>query len=74
MEQLTLFYAATGILTVAGSGGGADAALAWSYAGLRVLHSLWQVSVNRLPVRMALFAASSLCLLALAVDAVRATL
>jgi len=74
MEQPTVFYAVVLILAVAGAGAGTNAALAWAYAGLRVAHSLWQGTVNRLPLRMFLFAASSLCLIALAVNAVRATL
>ncbi|THD79875.1 MAG: MAPEG family protein [Phenylobacterium sp.] len=74
MEQPTVFYAAIVILALAGAGGGINAALAWSYVGLRMAHSLWQATVNRLPVRMFLFTASSLCLIALAIDAVRATI
>jgi hypothetical protein len=73
MEQPTVFYAAVLILALTGAGGGISTMLAWGYAGLRIVHSLWQASVNRLPVRMALFGASSLCLIGLAVNAVRAT-
>lgn len=74
MEQPTVFYAAVVILALSGAGSGVDATLAWSYAGLRILHSVWQGLVNRLPVRMFLFATSSLCLMALAISAARATL
>ncbi|HEY0466615.1 MAG TPA: MAPEG family protein [Polyangiaceae bacterium] len=74
MEQPTVFYAAVGILALSGAGGGVDTTLAWAYTGLRILHSLWQASVNTLPVRMFLFTTSSLCLMALAIDAARATL
>jgi hypothetical protein len=74
MEQPTVFYAAVLILAVAGAGEALNVWLAWAYCGLRIIHSLWQGTVNRLPVRMALFALSSLCLIALAINAVSATL
>ncbi len=73
MEQPTLFYAVVAILVLAGAGSGINVIAAWGYTALRIAHSLWQGTVNRLPVRMALFAASSLCLGVLAVNAVRAT-
>ena len=74
MEQPTVFYAAVVILALAGCGTGINLTLAWAYTALRVVHSLWQGTVNKLPVRMFLFAVSSLCLAALAINAVRATL
>ncbi len=74
MEQPTVFYAAVVILALAGAGAGINTTLAWSYTGLRMLHSIWQASVNTPPVRMFLFTISSLCLIALAINAVRATL
>jgi hypothetical protein len=48
--------------------------LAWAYAGLRIAHSIWQILFNVIAVRFALFALSSLCMAALAVHAVMATL
>ncbi len=74
MEQPTVFYAVILILAFAGAGGGINTYLAWGYTTLRILHSVWQATVNRLPVRMFLFAATSLCLLALAINAVLSTL
>ena len=74
MEQPTVFYGAVAVLALAGAGSGLNVALAWTYTGLRIVHSLWQSTVNRLPVRMLLFTLSSLCLIALTVNAVRATL
>lgn len=74
MEQPTVFYAAAIILALAGAGGGINVTLAWSYTVLRILHSIWQATVNKLPVRMLLFTMSSLCLIALAINAARATL
>ena len=69
-----MFYAAVVILALSGAGGGANTTLAWGYTVLRILHSIWQASVNKLPVRMFLFMTSSLCLTALAINAARATL
>ncbi|MFM6828981.1 MAG: MAPEG family protein [Novosphingobium sp.] len=73
MEQPTLFYAAALILAIMGAHA-VDVALAWSYVVIRVVHSIWQATVNRVPVRFALFALSSLCLLVLAIRALGATL
>ncbi len=74
MEQPTLFYAAVGILALAGQGSGINATLAWGYVGLRIVHSLWQALVNVTSVRFLIFLLATLCLLALALNAVRATL
>jgi len=41
--------------------------------GFRILHSLWQILVNTIPVRFALFLAATLALIVLAVRAVMAT-
>ncbi len=74
MEQPTLFYAIVGILALAGHGGGINTTLAWAYVGLRIIHSLWQALVNITMIRLAIFLVSTLCLLALSINAVRATL
>ena len=74
MEQPTLFYAVVTVLALAGEGSGINASLAWGYVGLRVVHSLWQGLVNIIPVRVVLFVLSTLCLLGLSVNAIRATL
>ncbi len=74
MEQPTLFYAVVLILGVIGHGNGFNATLAWIYVVLRILHSIWQATVNRIPVRLGLFCWSSVVLGVLAVNAVRATL
>lgn len=71
-EQPTLFYAVVIILAIVGAGA-IDVLLAWSYVGIRIVHSLWQIFVNKIPVRFALFLLSTLALLALAVRAVMAT-
>ena len=64
-EQPILFYAVGLSLALLGDTSTASVALAWSYVVLRVAHSLWQALVNRIPVRFALFALSSLVLFAL---------
>jgi hypothetical protein len=73
MEQPTIFYPTVLILALLGPGE-ADVTVAWAYVGLRVVHTLWQALVNRIPVRVALFALSTLCLMWLAVSALRLTL
>ena len=64
-EQPVLFYATALVLAVLGDASTASLALAWAYVALRIVHSLWQALVNRIPVRFALFAMSSLLLFAL---------
>ncbi|MFK7732092.1 MAG: MAPEG family protein [Pseudomonadales bacterium] len=73
MEQPTLFYAVVAVLALAGAGSGLNLQLAWAYVGLRIVHSLWQILVNTVPVRVVLFAISSTCLIVMAVNAVRVT-
>ncbi|NVD44156.1 MAPEG family protein [Qipengyuania atrilutea] len=73
MEQPTLFYAASLILAVMGAGA-VDVLLAWGYVALRILHSLWQATVNTIPVRFTLFMFSTILLAALAVRVVALTL
>ena len=72
-EQPTLFYAVTVILTLIGASA-LDVLLAWTYVAIRIVHSIWQITINKVPVRFALFLLSSLILIALAVRAVIATL
>ncbi len=74
MEQPTIFYATVGILALTGQGEGLNLMLAWGYTGIRIVHSIWQSTVNTLPIRFGLFLLSTLCLLAMAIHAVIATL
>lgn len=74
LEQPTLFYAVIIFLQLSGGNTDLTRTLAWTYVVLRIVHSLWQAIVNRLPVRFTLFVLSTLCLLALSVLAVIATL
>jgi len=72
-EQPTLFYAVVVILALMGPGA-TDVLLAWAYVALRIIHSLWQILVNNVPVRFLLFLASTMALISLAMRAVMATL
>lgn len=72
MEQPTLFYAVMMILAITGPGAG-DVLAAWIYIGLRIVHSVWQATVNTVKVRFALFIVSTLALVFLAIRAVMAT-
>ena len=69
LEQPTIFYPVVLVLAVLGDASTASVALAWSYVGLRVVHSLQQSLVNAIRVRFALFAVSSIVLFALAIRA-----
>lgn len=71
-EQPTLFYAVSIILALSGAAA-LDVTLAWVYVGTRIAHSLWQILVNKIPVRFLLFLAGSLVLIALAIRAALAT-
>ena len=71
-EQPTVFFAIVIILALVGPTG-IDIMLAWAYTGLRIVHSLWQILVNKIPLRFLLFLLSSLALDGLAVRAVMAT-
>lgn len=66
-EAPTVFYAVVLALAVLGgeNSDGLNVQIAWAYVGLRIAHSLVQATWNRVMVRFALFALSSLCLIAL---------
>jgi hypothetical protein len=68
-EAPTVFYAVALVLAVIGQGSGLTAQIAWAYVALRVVHSLVQATVNKVMVRFMVFALSSLCLIALIVQA-----
>jgi hypothetical protein len=73
VEQPTLFYATVMILALMGPGA-LDVTLAWVYVAVRIVHSLWQNLINKVPVRFALFLLGSVPLIVLAIRAVMATL
>lgn len=72
MEQPTLFYAVVVILAMMGPNAG-DVAIAWGYVALRIVHSIWQATVNKVSVRFTLFILSTICLLLLAIHAFELT-
>jgi len=59
MEQPTIFYAAALAIQVAGHADGMAVHFAWVYVGVRVLHSLLQVSINLVALRFLLFVVST---------------
>jgi hypothetical protein len=73
MEQPTIFYPTVIILALVGTTSN-DVIVAWGYVGIRVVHSLWQALVNKIPVRIVLFTLSTICLVYLAVRAVMLTI
>ena len=71
-EAPTVFYAIAIVLAITGQGDGLNAGLGWAYVGVRIVHSLVQATVNKVPLRFAIFVLSSLILLALIVHAAMA--
>ncbi|RBA13474.1 hypothetical protein FPRO05_02267 [Fusarium proliferatum] len=69
LEQPTQFYAAVAALTLLNVKDKVTVGLAWTYVGLRVIHSLIHVSYNNLLLRFPTFAASSVVLLGMTVKA-----
>ena len=74
MEQPTIFYATVMIIAIAGAVTPLLVSFAWGYTILRILHSLWQATVNKVSIRFVLFLLSSICLTVLAVHALLATI
>ena len=62
MEQPTIFYALAFLTYLLGLQSPLTAGLAWIYVGLRVLHSLVQVTVNAVTVRFLVFVLSTIVL------------
>ncbi len=73
MEQPTIFYPAVVILAIMGAGA-IDVVLAWIYVVLRIIHSVYQATVNVVKIRFLIFLLSTLALTVLAVRALLATL
>ena len=72
MEQPTIFYALVFYIWLAGRADDTAMYLAWTYVALRIVHSLIQCTVNRVPLRFLVFALSTLVLMAMAVREVLA--
>ena len=73
MEQPTIFYPAVIIVALMGAGA-ADVLAAWVYVVLRIVHSIWQATVNTIPVRLVLFFAATGALMWLTFRAIALTL
>jgi hypothetical protein len=69
-EAPTVFYAVAIVLAITGQGDNLNATIAWAYVAFRIAHSLVQLLWNRVVVRFALFALSSIALIMLVVHAV----
>lgn len=68
MEQPTIFYALVLTLAFFKDSGVLSIYAAWAYVGLRVIHSLIQVLVNKIELRFAVFMLSNIPLAILAVN------
>ena len=68
-EQPTLFYATALTLSILHAGAGINICLAWTYVGLRIVHSLVHATTNHVMVRFALFVLATIPLAWLAVNA-----
>lgn len=66
MEQPTIFYALMFYIALTGGESSLMGYLAWGYVLLRVLHSLVQISSNKVMVRFSLFALSTILLIVMA--------
>ena len=64
-EAPTVFYAVALALAMIGAGDGTNATIAWAYVAIRIVHSIYQATINKVMPRFVLFSLSSLCLIAL---------
>jgi hypothetical protein len=69
MEQPTLFYAMVFALILMRFDAPINVWLAWGYVGFRILHSIFQATVNVVPVRFLIFLLATLCLIGLTTHA-----
>jgi hypothetical protein len=68
-EAPTVFYAVALLLALIGQGDGINLTIAWVYVGLRIVHSVYQSTINKVAPRFILFALSSLALMMLVTHA-----
>ncbi|CAK4033260.1 Hypothetical predicted protein [Lecanosticta acicola] len=61
-EQPTVFYAVALSLAMIGDSHDYTILAAWGYVGVRIMHSLFQATVNKVMVRFPMFASSSVVL------------
>jgi hypothetical protein len=64
-EQPTVFYALALSAQLAGAADATNVGLAWTYVGLRVVHSLVQATRNVIPLRFTVFSLGSIVLMVL---------
>lgn len=67
LEQPTIFYAFMFWALLSGVGTALIGALAWVYVGLRVVHSLIQISAGPVMPRFLVFSLSTICLIGMIV-------
>lgn len=68
-EAPTVFYAVAIVLAMLDQGNGMNATIAWAYVFLRVIHSIFQATMNKVMIRFIIFVLSSLALMALVLHA-----
>jgi uncharacterized MAPEG superfamily protein len=73
VEQPTLFYAISLIIALLGPSP-TSVLVAWIYVAVRVIHSLWQATVNIVTIRFLLFLVSTIALIILTILALQLTL
>jgi hypothetical protein len=71
MEQPTIFYALALALALLSPSDEFSALLAWTYVGLRVVHSLVQALINRIELRFVIFVLSTLALFVMTIRAIQ---
>jgi len=59
MEQPTQYYAVVLTLALLGANDKTNVRLAWTYVGIRMVHSLVQSTINKVMLRFGLFSSSS---------------
>lgn len=69
LEQPTIFYAIVFVLVLMNFDAAINVYLAWAYVVLRIVHSIFQATVNVVKWRFLIFALSTLCLASLTVHA-----
>ena len=74
MEQPTIFYAAVIILHLAQGATPLMVSFAWGYTILRIIHSIYQSTINVSTARFAIFTLATICLVVLSVKAVLVTI
>jgi hypothetical protein len=68
LAEPTLFYVVALMLAMLGAGDGLNLTLAWAYVGVRIVHSVFQATVNKVMIRFLLFVVSSIILIWLALN------